>query len=279
MEADTSGEIALPLGLPEMARRCWYCGTTQALIWEREHQRPRSRGGAGGPVVLSCRFHNRLKGDRTVEEFREALAERLGIEASAVVFAGEAGPERPATPLAGIESLVDERDAVRLLPEAGRALRRAVVTLRSRGLPRVNLTSLASRYIAEGISRDAERFRGDRLFELAGDDWELPEPAPEAAIELNPAKVVLPRRVVRIDSRLHESLIAAVLFLRTRGRPGLGLVDAVDAAAAAWIASIEATHNDGRPLPPPSAYDAAELAALRVNLGLNADQRPDDSPG
>jgi hypothetical protein len=131
-----SSELTLPLSLPDPPRRCWYCGTTSALVWEREHQRPISRGGVGGPIVLSCRFHNRLKGDRTVQEFRAAVAERLGLEVAEVVFAGEATAERPASSLDGIDTLVDDRDTVRLLPEVGRALRRAVLALRSRGLPR-----------------------------------------------------------------------------------------------------------------------------------------------
>jgi hypothetical protein len=89
-----------------------------------------------------------------------------------------------------------------------------------------------------------------------------PRPVPP----LDPAKVPISRRVVRIDSRLHESLIAAVLFLRTQDGPQMGLVDAVDEAAADWILSIEDTYNNGEPLPPVSSYDEAELRALRVSL-------------
>jgi hypothetical protein len=260
--------LALPLDLPEPDRRCWYCGTTSALVFEREHQRPISRGGVpSGPTVDSCQQHNRLKGDRTMPEFRAALAERLGVDPETVVFAGEATPQRPATNLDDVRSLVDDRDGVRLYHDVGRSLRRAVLMLRGRGLPRVSLTSLASRYVAEGIARDAERFSGDRLFDVAGDEeWELPPVEPEAELPLDPAKVPIARRVVRIDSRLHESLIATVLFLRTQDRPHMSLVDAVDEAAADWVLTIEDGYNDGKPLPPVSSYDEAELRALRVSL-------------
>jgi hypothetical protein len=118
--------------------------------------------------------------------------------------------------------------------------------------------------VAEGIAGDAERFRGDRLFEV-GQEWEVPVIEPTTA-PLDPAKVPVTRRVVRIDSRLHESLVAAVLFLRTQHRPTMGLVDAVDEAAAAWLAVIEARYHDGRPLPPVSSYDAAELEVLRFSV-------------
>jgi aryl-alcohol dehydrogenase-like predicted oxidoreductase len=61
------------------------------------------------------------------------LADKPSVTAPIV---GTRTAERPATSLDGIDTLVDDRDTVRLLPEVGRALRRAVLALRSRGLPR-----------------------------------------------------------------------------------------------------------------------------------------------
>lgn len=65
---------------------CWYCGLTGSL---NEHQTPRSRGGIDGPpnLVWACQSCNTLKGDRTLEEFRAVISERLGVERW--VFHGE----------------------------------------------------------------------------------------------------------------------------------------------------------------------------------------------
>ena len=84
-------------------RRCWYCGTTTGAF-ENEHQRPVSRGGRyRDNLVRSCAACNHLKGKLTLEEFRTALERRLGV--SPVVFAGEAEPGRPATPIGSVRSL------------------------------------------------------------------------------------------------------------------------------------------------------------------------------
>lgn len=71
---------------------CWYCARILSPFsdWEVEHQIPTSRGGSNdiSNLVPSCKNCNRLKGARTVEEFRNYLKLRM---------------------LARVESFVDEQ--------------------------------------------------------------------------------------------------------------------------------------------------------------------------
>lgn len=220
-------------------------------------------------TVDSCQGCNRLKGDRTVEEFRTALAERLGIASEALVFAGEATNGRQATDTSSVSSLADDRDSVRLWPEAGEALRRALRMLRARGDARCSLTELASRYITDGALGDLEAARREQLFDLG--EAEISEP--EAPVVLSPPKVRVRRRVIRIDAEIYEQLVAAVLFARTRERPHMLVVDAMDEAAAAFVAHTECELNDGKPLPPVSSYDDADVPALREESGRSPTRR------
>ena len=129
--------------------------------FETEHKVPISRGGKwGANIVDACASCNHLKGRLTVDEFRRALAVRLGV--TEVVFAGEAGEGRPATPITSVRSLGADREVVRVDPLAGDRLSRAVRFLRTMG--RTGFTAkdavteavhawcdgLASRYLGPG---------------------------------------------------------------------------------------------------------------------------------
>src|SRR5664280_1688665 len=82
---------------------CWYCGSTTGP-WEHAHQTPVSRGGgAADNIVDSCSRCNHLKGKLTLDEFREALAQRLGLDE--VVFWAEASPLQPSTAITAVKTL------------------------------------------------------------------------------------------------------------------------------------------------------------------------------
>jgi hypothetical protein len=120
-----------PDGLQQ--RTCWYCGGGEGPF-ETEHQVPVSRGGKwGANVVDACASCNHLKGRLTVDEFCFALAVRLGVPE--VIFAGEAGEGRSATPIRSVRSLGADREVVRVDPLAGERLSRAVRFLRTVGRP------------------------------------------------------------------------------------------------------------------------------------------------
>ena len=111
---------------------CWYCGSA-AGPWESDHQVPVSRGGPGGDnVVRACKPCNHLKGKLTLEEFRTALERRLGVS-TAVVFAGEATPESPATPIASVRTLASTQVVVKLDPVVAERLDRALTWLAAAG--------------------------------------------------------------------------------------------------------------------------------------------------
>ena len=57
--------------------------------------------------MLACVRCNALKGPLDVEEFREGVAERLGLAAADLVFAGEAARDRPAT--RGVDTALEEQ--------------------------------------------------------------------------------------------------------------------------------------------------------------------------
>jgi 5-methylcytosine-specific restriction endonuclease McrA len=95
IEAEPVGDpLPLDYGPAGLQRRtCWYCGGGEGPF-ETEHQVPVSRGGKwGANIVDACASCNHLKGRLTVDEFRRALAVRLGV--AEVVFAGEAGEGPP----------------------------------------------------------------------------------------------------------------------------------------------------------------------------------------
>jgi hypothetical protein len=111
----TGDQMPLDFGMYEVQRRtCWYCGGGEGPF-ETEHQVPVSRGGKwGANVVDACASCNHLKGRLTVEEFRRALAVRLGV--TEVVFAGEAGrgaQRRRSDPLPRLEPTVRSCESIR----------------------------------------------------------------------------------------------------------------------------------------------------------------------
>lgn len=54
---------------------CWYCGSIEPGPRIREHQTPRGRGGSDdlSNLVPACQSCNRIKVDRTIEEWREDI--------------------------------------------------------------------------------------------------------------------------------------------------------------------------------------------------------------
>ena len=132
---------------------CWYCGTCDPdLAYEREHQLPLSLGGGGGAdnIVDSCRACNRLKANRSAEQFRLEIECRLG---EPVVFAGEASPARPATDITAVRSFAAQTGLVRLPEEVLAQLRATVLALRSAGYVDTTLGSFVADAIAERIVR------------------------------------------------------------------------------------------------------------------------------
>jgi HNH endonuclease len=142
---------------------CWYCGTdTTEAIFEREHQVPLSlNGGHGDNMVDSCQPCNRLKSNRTVEQFRAEIEARLG---EAVTFAGEATSEHPATDISHVRSFAAPTGLVRLPGDILLEARQAVLELRSAGYTSATLG---------GLVTDALRAHLDRLSagELGPDDF------------------------------------------------------------------------------------------------------------
>src|SRR5687768_11265800 len=104
--------------------RCWYCGSIDATAYEWEHQIPLVRGWDGEPLVRSCRPCNRVKGPRTVEEFRALLVDVAG---EPVVFAGEAEAGQPYSDVSLLRSWVGKRASVDLRT---RTIERARAALR-----------------------------------------------------------------------------------------------------------------------------------------------------
>jgi hypothetical protein len=143
-------QLPLDSGVYEVQRRtCWYCDGVEGPF-ETKHEVPVSRGGKwGANVVDACASCNHLKGRLTVDEFRRALAVRLGI--AEVTFAGEAG-ERPATPIRSIRSLGADREVVRVDPMAGVRLSRAVRFLRTLGRPGFTAKDAVPRPYIAGVT-------------------------------------------------------------------------------------------------------------------------------
>ena len=108
---------------------------------------PVSRGGAAGAnVVRACEPCNHLKGKLTLEEFRAALERRLGV--STVVFAGEATPESPATPIGSVRTLAGTQAVVKLDPVVAERLDRALTWLGRRGRGRLTRKDAVSAAVA-----------------------------------------------------------------------------------------------------------------------------------
>lgn len=252
------------------ARTCWYCGSRSGP-WESEHQTPVSRGGgAGGNIVDACARCNHLKGKLTVEEFREALAARLGV--SEVVFWGEAAADAPATEIRTVRSLAGDREVTRLDPVVSDRLNRAVRYYRATGLPRMNRKDLASRIIDEGLRDlavaelgDGEDFP-DSMNPMLFDDVER-RPIFRPGETSRTPKAPMSREVTKIGGVLLDQLRQAVDILRTEQRHDLTLLELVNEAAARLV------HELGEQYPqlgPP----AVQPGASGVRLGTNGDLAP-----
>jgi hypothetical protein len=123
--------------------------------FEREHQVPRSRGGGdAGNVVWACAHCNDRKGELGQQQYREGLAERLGMTPDQIVFAGEATAERPMTgAIVTVASLGADRAVVRVAPEVKEQLERACDFLRSILSPMLTQRDLASTGITEYLDQ------------------------------------------------------------------------------------------------------------------------------
>ena len=102
-----------------------------------------SRGGEWGSdnVVDSCRVCNRLKGGRSVEQFRVEIETRLG---EPVTFAGEATPGDSATDISSVRSFAAASTHVRLPEEVMAEARAMVLELRAAGYVTTTLGGLVS---------------------------------------------------------------------------------------------------------------------------------------
>jgi hypothetical protein len=236
--------LPLDLSEPLPVEVCWYCGTAVSR-WEREHQTPVSRGGASGPVVRSCGPCNHLKGKLTLEEFRAALERRLG--ASVVIFAGEAEPDRPATPISSVRSLAATPDVVKLDPLTGERLDRALAWLRARGrgVTRKDAVSAAVDAWLDNLATT----------ELDGADFPeeavLPLEGLESAPLFRPGETsqtprsVWDREVTKVDSLVLVQARRAVRFLARVECPTT-LVDFVTGAVSARLDAVENTYPQFR---------------------------------
>jgi HNH endonuclease len=247
-----------PAGLQR--RTCWYCGGGEGPF-ETEHQVPVSRGGKwGANVVDACASCNHLKGRLTVDEFRRALAVRLGVPE--VTFAGEAGEGRPGTPIRSVRSLGADREVVRVDPLAGDRLSRAVRLLRTMGRPGFTAKDAATEAIqrwcdelAAKYLNPGEDFPADGgAPSLFGDDGGVQSPILQPGELSSTPKVSLPRDVTRISGPVLERARKAVAMLRQREDPDLRLMSFVDAAVLRLVAEVERrypeqTRNAGPPEP------------------------------
>ena len=240
----------LPLGLEESGTilTCWYCGTDHGPL-EREHQTPVSRGGvAGGNVVRACLPCNHLKGKLTLEEFRTALELRLGV--SPLVFAGEATPEIPATPIADVRSLAGTQAVVKLDPVVAERLDRALLWLGRRGRGRQTRKDAVSAAVTAWLDDlaaselDGADFPADAV--LPFEEFEPPPIVRPGEASQTPRQI-LKREVTKIGAPVLEQARRVVSFLDEVEGP-LRLVDYVTAAVAARNEAVESRHPQLRRL-------------------------------
>jgi hypothetical protein len=243
----------LPLALPDAtpAVTCWYCGSDRGPF-EREHQLPVSRGGGevgATALVWADARCNALKGPLDVEEFREGLAERLGLDPAQVVFAGEATPDRPATRLREVRSLQADRSVVRIDPIAGEELNRAWRWLRVALDPRLTKRDVATEAILEHLRELRARYVGE-------DEWPDPNlylfevedrPPPTGRRELSRTpRVLQTREHTKVAGELLVWARAALEYRRRHGQPELTLFEWVSEAFAEKL-EREASRYPGFP--------------------------------
>ena len=236
----------LPLDFDDPAprKRCWYCGTVRGP-WEREHQLPVSRGGVGGDnVVRACEACNHLKGKLTLDEFRSALALRLALPT--VVFDGEAGEDRTATPIGHIRTLAATQEVTKLDPVVGERLDRALVWLRRRGqtMTRKDAVSAAVAAWLDGLAEaelDGEDFPPpDNVLPFEGFE---PPPVFRAGETSKTPRRVWERDVTRIDATVLEQARRAVAVLGRHQAP-ITLMDFVTLAVSAELRVVENSYPE-----------------------------------
>jgi HNH endonuclease len=223
---------------------CWYCGAKSGPF-EREHQVPRSRGGRdAGNVVLSCARCNDKKGELDAEQYREGLAQRLGVLPQSIVFAGEATDARPMTgAIVTVASLSADRAVVRVAPEAKEQLERACDFLRAVLGPGLTQRDLAS----AGITTYLDELRSHYVED--GDTWPDPMPALFDRGE-EPTRFLTGRRDLartpKVPQRVEKTSVAGDLldwaragveYRRAHGEPQLQLVEWVNDAFRAALQS------------------------------------------
>jgi hypothetical protein len=244
--ADVSDlRLPLDLGLDDpVPVRCWYCGTGRGP-WEREHQLPVSRGGAGGDnVVRACEACNHLKGKLTLEEFRDALALRLTLPT--VTFAGEATGEHPATSIRRVRSLAATQEVTRLDPVVGERLDRCLVWLRRRGrrMTRKDAVSAAVTAWLDGIAEnelDGKDFPpSDDVLPFEGFDLP-PVISPDTASKT--PRQVWERDVTRIDAAVLEHVRLAVEVIARHEAP-ITLMDFVTLAVIDRLDAVKKRYPD-----------------------------------
>jgi hypothetical protein len=209
---------------------------------------PRRQGR--GQRRSSLRPCNSLKGSCTVEEFRQALAVRLG---RVVVFAAEATEDQPATEFRSVRSLGADREVVRIDPLTGDRLSRAVLFLRSAGgLPTMTAKAAATEAIDAWLDRLSSARLGGADFPADGgvpnlfDEAEQVEQRPilrPGELSSTP-RVTMPRDVTRISGPVLEQVRKAVEILRQREAPGLSYMAFVDAAVMRLVRDVEARYPE-----------------------------------
>jgi HNH endonuclease len=160
---------------------CWYCGTTEADAWERDHQLPITRGGIGDDLVRACRGCNRLKGRNTVEEFRRRLE---AILKRPVIFAGEAGlGESHTCDMAAVRQVLVSQTVIRFRGLLAEEIKDAWYYLRTHGLPSITVLEIAERGVTLALAELAAAHHG-------GDPFPARPDHPSAQLALFEATVV-----------------------------------------------------------------------------------------
>ena len=192
---------------------------------------------------------NALKGPLDAEEFREGLAERLGVDPAQVVFAGEATPERPATRLHAVRSLQADRSVVRIDPIAGEELNRAWRWLRAAVDPQLTKRDVATEAILAQLAELRARYVGE-------DEWpdpnlylfdveDRPPPTGRRELSRNP-RVLQSREHTKVAGELLVWARAALAYRRRHGQPERTLFEWVSEAFAEKL-ERESSHHSGYP--------------------------------
>lgn len=228
---------SLPLDLPE-PQGCWYCAATRGPF-QTEHQRPVSRGGRHGITVTSCASCNALKGPLDVEEFRGGLAERLGVDVTEVVFAGEASKDRSATRISSVRSLGGNRSVTRIDPAVGEELQRAWRYLRAHSDATLSRKDIASEAIATHLDalRDALGV-GEEWPEVTLTLFDLDRAARTGRNQLaRSPQVLMERQHTKVPGELLDHARAGVEYRRSHGEPNLSLLDWMTEAMTTQLAA------------------------------------------